>query len=86
MTAAPLHALVDDRPKEDHFVRLRGVSWSDYQRLLEIRGECSTPRITYLEGLLEIMSPSRSHLSIAQFLDRPSTSQAIRDYRDALRR
>ena len=46
---------------EDHRVHLSGVTWQDYERLLEIRGESSKPRYTYLEGELEIMSPSRTH-------------------------
>jgi Uma2 family endonuclease len=45
----------------DHFVFLHDVSWSDYEQLLRIRGDHSAPRITYLEGEVEIMSPSRSH-------------------------
>jgi Uma2 family endonuclease len=62
--AAPRLAEHDDRPREDHFVRLHDVSWEDYERILEIRGDHSAPRITYLEGELEIMSPSRDHESI----------------------
>lgn len=50
--------------REDHFVLLGGATWADYQRLLEIRGDRSAPRIAYLEGTLEIMSPSRSHEAI----------------------
>ena len=45
-------------------MHLSGVTWDDYQRLLEIRGDHSAPRFTYLEGTLEIMSPSRNHESI----------------------
>jgi Uma2 family endonuclease len=44
----------------DHFVYLR-VDWKGYQQLLAMRGESSVPRITYLEGLVELMSPSRYH-------------------------
>lgn len=51
----------DGGSHEDHFVRLSGVTWRDYQRLLELRGEKSVPRYTYLEGELEIMSPARTH-------------------------
>jgi Uma2 family endonuclease len=51
----------DEEQREDHFVHLHGATWADYQRLLEIRGEYSRPRIAYLEGTLEIMSPSSSH-------------------------
>ncbi|HEU4620176.1 MAG TPA: Uma2 family endonuclease [Gammaproteobacteria bacterium] len=59
-----------DEPREDHYVHLRGVTWDDYLRLLEIRGERSTPRMTYLEGTLEIMSPSRSHDEIKSYIGR----------------
>ena len=44
----------------DHFVYLH-VDWQGYQQLLAMRGESSVPRITYLEGLAELMSPSRYH-------------------------
>jgi Uma2 family endonuclease len=60
----------DDRPTEDHVVWLNDVTWADYQRLLEIRGEGSAPRMTYLEGTLEIMSPSSDHERIKSFLGR----------------
>ena len=39
----------------------RGVSWAEFQRALEERGEHSGPRIAYLEGTLEIMSPGSNH-------------------------
>jgi len=51
----------DARPVQDHIVLLRNAAWSDYQRLLEMRGERSVPRIAYLEGALELMTPSRTH-------------------------
>jgi Uma2 family endonuclease len=60
----------DDRPQDDHIVHLRGATWADYERLLEIRGDRSAPRLTYLEGVLEIMSPSRSHESIKSLIGR----------------
>ncbi len=53
---------------EDHRIVLAGVSWADYQRLLEIRGDRSAPRITYLEGTIEIMSPSRFHENIKSLI------------------
>ncbi len=54
----------DDTPTEDRIVVLRGLSWDDYQRLLEVRGEASVPRFAFLEGELEIMTPSLPHESI----------------------
>jgi Uma2 family endonuclease len=58
----------DERRQEDHFVHLHGATWGDYQRLLRIRGDRSAPRITYLEGELEIMTPSRTHESIKSII------------------
>ncbi|PYQ28822.1 MAG: Uma2 family endonuclease [Acidobacteria bacterium] len=51
----------DDTIDSDHIVVLHDVSWEDYERILEIRGEHSAPRISYLEGELEIMSPGQDH-------------------------
>jgi Uma2 family endonuclease len=45
----------------DHFVYLHDVSWDLYEALLAVRGESSVPRMTYLEGELELMSPSKYH-------------------------
>jgi len=55
----------DDRD-EDRFVVRRGVSWPEYLQALEERGEHSAPRIAYLEGVLEIMSPARDHERLGQ--------------------
>jgi Uma2 family endonuclease len=54
----------------DDVIVLRGVGWADYQRLLEIRDEQSTPRFTYLEGVLELMTPSQPHESIKSMIGR----------------
>ncbi len=45
----------------DHRVYLHDVSWEDYERLLRMRGEKAVPSITYLEGEVELMSPSLRH-------------------------
>jgi Uma2 family endonuclease len=57
-------------PVEDHYVRLHEAAWADYERLLALRGETSRPRIAYLEGALEIMSPSNPHEAIKSMLGR----------------
>ena len=56
-------ALPPEPPASDHddIVLVRGATWADYQRMLEIRGDGSVPRLAYLEGVLELMTPSRSH-------------------------
>ncbi|HUR79560.1 MAG TPA: Uma2 family endonuclease [Thermoanaerobaculia bacterium] len=68
MHAAALNPDRDDLPHEDHFVFLHDVSWADYQHILEVRGDHSGPRISYLEGELEIMSPSENHERIKSLL------------------
>jgi Uma2 family endonuclease len=60
----------DDAPIDDHIVVLRNASWSDYQRVLELRGDRSVPRLAYLEGTLELMSPSREHEQIKSLIGR----------------
>jgi Uma2 family endonuclease len=45
----------------DQFVRINGVTWKDYEAILAMRGERGVPRVTYVEGVLELMSPSRFH-------------------------
>jgi Uma2 family endonuclease len=45
----------------DQRVVLHGAGWADYERLLELRGEGAVPRLTYLNGALEVMTPSIDH-------------------------
>jgi Uma2 family endonuclease len=45
----------------DQFVYLHGVGFKEYEALLQMRGDRSVPRITYLHGELELMTPSRYH-------------------------
>lgn len=49
-------------PDLDQRIVLHGVSWEQYEALLSVFGD-GPPRIriAYLEGALEIMSPSRTH-------------------------
>jgi Uma2 family endonuclease len=57
-------------PTADQRVVLSGVSWEHYGVELAMRGEKSTPRIAYLEGALELMSPSKDHERITSYLGR----------------
>ncbi len=64
MASNAQYQLRDDDPVDDQIVFLHDVTWEDYERLLDMRGDHSAPRISYLEGEVEIMSPSRTHESI----------------------
>lgn len=45
----------------DERVLLANISWEQYEALLAWRGDEQAPRYAYLEGTLEIMSPSQDH-------------------------
>jgi len=52
------------RPREaDQCVTVHGIGWSGYKRLLHARGERSRPRMIYLDGDLQLMSPGHLHES-----------------------
>ena len=55
-TAAPAAART-----EDQRVTLYDVSWADFELILQIRGDHGGVRMTYLNGVLELMSPSVDH-------------------------
>jgi Uma2 family endonuclease len=46
-------------PEERYLIS--GVSWDEYEALLERLGDSPWYRVSYLEGVLEIMAPSRRH-------------------------
>jgi Uma2 family endonuclease len=52
------HSNSDDR--EDRYITDR-VSWQQYEALLETLDERSNYQVYYLDGVLEIVSPSRRH-------------------------
>ena len=68
MHAYDLYTEHDEPPRGDQIIHFSGVSWDDYQRLLAMRGDHSAPRIAYLEGEVEIMSPSRTHEGIKSMI------------------
>lgn len=54
----------------DQRVYLSGVTWEDYERLLELCGNNPGIRMTYLEGQLELMTPSLHHERLKKRLAR----------------
>ena len=59
----PAHDTIDQRIYFD-------FDWDEFQRFLEIRSERRGNRITYLDGVLEIMSPSSMHEGIKSRIGR----------------
>lgn len=53
----------------DQRVFLRGLSWADFERVAAMRGD-EGPRLTFVGGALELMSPSREHERLKSLLGR----------------
>ena len=49
------------QPEPERRVTLYGVSWETYEHLLTDLGDRSAPRLTFDQGVLEIMSPTAEH-------------------------
>lgn len=56
-------------PTADQRVVMYGLSWKDFEAFIEIRGlEKRWPKVTYLQGTLELMSPSLDHEKRSRYL------------------
>lgn len=55
--------MVAARPmeEEDQHVILSGMTWRDFEALLKIRGDRAGVRMYFLDGAIELMSPTRDH-------------------------
>ena len=47
--------------RRDQIVVLRNIPWEQYDGLCKARRDSAGPRMAYLDGTLEIMSPARKH-------------------------
>lgn len=54
----------------DHRIVLRDLTWAQYEQIRDIVFERSGVRLSYLDGVLELMSPSIGHEGIKKFLAR----------------
>lgn len=70
MVAVPHIPAGEYVPTADHRIVLAGVTWEHYEVELAMRGERAVPRLAYLEGAMELMSPSREHERITSYLGR----------------
>lgn len=62
----------------DQRVWMHGLSWAQYEALLAVRGERAVPRITFLKGTVELMSPSLDHEYVKTNLGRLLEAWALR--------
>jgi Uma2 family endonuclease len=56
----PIDLGAEPAEHDDHVV-LRGMSWKAFEILLALRGDASGVRMYYLDGQIELMSPSNIH-------------------------
>lgn len=62
----PSVATSQDEPADlDQRVYLR-IGWKGLEAVLAAKGDDPVPRITYLDGVLELMSPAKQHESISR--------------------
>ena len=54
----------------DQRVILHDVSWEQFETILAIRGDRAGVRMAYLDGELELMSPSRGHERLKKLMSR----------------
>ncbi|MGE0822065.1 MAG: Uma2 family endonuclease [Candidatus Binatia bacterium] len=59
-TSVPVEQPVLPRELEQRVV-IQGISWNTYERLLADLADRSVPRLTFDQGVLEIMSPTPEH-------------------------
>jgi len=55
---------------QDQRIILRGMTWKDFEVLLAVRGDRGGVRAYYLEGEIELMSPSAGHEGLKTMLAR----------------
>jgi len=60
----------DSTPDADGRVIMHGIGWWQFEAMLAIRGDQAGVRLAYLEGALELMSPSATHETIKKMLAR----------------
>jgi Uma2 family endonuclease len=63
-------ALGEHVPTADQRVVMYGVPWTHFETQLALRGDTAGPRMAYLEGTLELMTPSRDHERITSYIGR----------------
>jgi Uma2 family endonuclease len=58
----------DSLQRKDKLFMCSDISWDEYEAILQRKADSSTYRISFLNGVLKIMSPSRNHEIIKDFI------------------
>jgi Uma2 family endonuclease len=68
-TTSPAGSKTTSR-EEDQRIFFPDVTWTDFEVMLAIRGDRAGVRMTYLNGVLELMSPSLDHEGVKKCVAR----------------
>lgn len=74
VTAVPAGEYV---PTADQRLVTYNVPWSHYEAQLALRGDAPVPRMAYLAGAMELMTPSKDHERIKSYLGRLLEAYAL---------
>jgi Uma2 family endonuclease len=77
MAASPTIPAGEHVPTADQRIVMHGVPWSHFEAQLALRGDVSVPRMSYLEGAMELMSPSKDHERIKSYIGRLIEAYAL---------
>jgi Uma2 family endonuclease len=55
-------------PTADQRIVMSPVPWESFEAFLALRADRAAPRLAYLDGAMELMSPSRTHEGIKSYL------------------
>lgn len=61
----------------DQRIVMYNVPWSAYEAQLALRGDAPVPRVAYLDGAMELMSPSRDHERLKSYIGRLVEAYAL---------
>lgn len=61
----------------DQRLLMYAVSWDAYEAQMALRGDAPVPRVAYLDGAMELMSPSRDRERIKSYIGRLIEAYAL---------
>ncbi len=64
-------------PAADQKLVMYGVPWAHYETQLALRGDAPVPRIAYLDGAMELMTPSKDHERLKSYIGRLVEAYAL---------
>jgi hypothetical protein len=64
-------------PTADQRLVTYNLPWSHYETQLALRGDAPVPRVAYLQGVMELMTPSKDHERIKSYVGRLVEAYAL---------